>query len=69
MNRIHTYHHAGFDMRRVSNADEVRDECAVIREARELRALACKLAAYAYWQVAAYRVSKDVKGEGQPASS
>ena len=42
---------------------EACDESATIKEDRKLRALANKLAAYAYWQAARYRVFKDVKGE------
>lgn len=42
---------------------EACDESAMIKENRELRALTSKLAAYAYWQVARYRVLEDVKGE------
>jgi hypothetical protein len=46
-----------------SKVAEARDVLAMINEDRELRALACKLAAYACWQVAAYRVLQDVKDE------
>ena len=69
MNRTRAYHHADFDMRRVSGVDEARDAFAVIKEVRELRALACKLAARAYWRLAEYCVSKNVRSEEQPTLS
>jgi hypothetical protein len=46
-----------------SKVAEARDVLAMINEDRELRALACKLAACACWQVAEYRVLQDAKDE------
>jgi hypothetical protein len=65
MNRLHAPHPAGFDLRRANDVDKAHDESAPIKQDRELRALACRLAACAYWQVAEYRVLSNVKSEGR----
>lgn len=56
-------------MSQANKPAEARDALAMINEDRELRALARKLAAYACWQAAAYRVLQDVKDEKLRATS
>lgn len=69
MNRVHAFHHTSFGVNHANKVAEARDAFAMIKEDRELRALARKLAAYAYWQVAEYRVLQEVKGERPRAAS
>jgi hypothetical protein len=56
MNRVHA-------SSQTNKLAEARDALAVVNQDRELRALARKLAAYACWQAAEYRVLQDVKDE------